>query len=815
MHCTIKLKFYTGTTMYKLLLTVIIFKAFGLFSLSQNGTDLKGFVSDERHQAMPGATVLLKGINRITVTDRNGYFIFTGLTLDKYQIEVSFIGYKPYSAQINLTNSTVLNIHLEPALLNLQEVLVTDHYAEERKAETPLNVEVVNSDYIRQNQGNSLMKSLERLPGVSTIDIGAGQSKPVIRGLGFNRVVVIENGIRHEGQQWGADHGLEIDQYAAGRVEVVRGPSSLQHGSDAIGGVVQVKHEELPRGKLLGGILDLTAKSNNQLGGGSLLLYSHQNRFTFGFRATLVDYADYRVPTDSVDIYSYRAPLHERKMRNTAGNEKNLHFTLGYSGEKYSGKIYVSNLNTKMGFFANAHGLEPRMVDTQLHDRSDRDINYPYQTVNHFKIVNRNTWQSTNSDWKLELGYQNNFRQEWSQYVNHGYMPPIFPASQLFTSDLERAFNKHIFTGNLTYNIRFSEHTNLLAGFNSDFQNNTIDGRGFIIPSYEQFSTGAFLYLKHTFSDNTLVHLGLRNDFGHLTTKTYTDWYPSPHIENNDTVWVNLERAPALKRTSSSFTWSVGINQQIDHLRLKANLGKSFRIPLAKELAANGVNYHQFSYEKGNPTLRPETAYQLDVGAEWHTRTFAIELSPFATYFPNYIYLNPTHLHDRLYGNGHQVFEYTQSQVWRLGGEMHAHYQVIKPLQLGLIANYVYSRQVSGSKAGFTLPFSPPPSVLLKMKYSRNHIWFVKHSYIMADLKLAAPQNRVVPPEEKTPGYGTVNLGIGGTINNGKQTVDLALQVQNLLNHKYYNHSSYYRLINVPEPGRNIVLNINIPFVIN
>jgi iron complex outermembrane receptor protein len=145
------------------------------------------------------------------------------------------------------------------------------------KREESLNIEVVNDDYLRQNLGGSLMKSLERLPGVSTIDIGAGQSKPVIRGLGFNRVVVVENNIKHESQQWGADHGLEIDQFAAENIEVIKGPASLRYGSDAIGGIIHIKHNEVPQQNTIQGKVDIIGKSNNDLLGTSVFLMGRKN----------------------------------------------------------------------------------------------------------------------------------------------------------------------------------------------------------------------------------------------------------------------------------------------------------------------------------------------------------------------------------------------------------------------------------------------------------------------------------------------------------------------------------------------------------
>jgi len=148
----------------------------------------------------------------------------------------------------------------------------------------------------------------------------------------------------------------------------------------------------------------------------------------------------------------------------------------------------------------------------------------------------------------------------------------------------------------------------------------------------------------------------------------------------------------------------------------------------------------------------------------------------------------------------------------RYGSELHAHYELLKPLQLGLIGEYVYSEQLSGSKKGFSLPFSPPFSAILNLKYHRNKIALVYDTYLSVDFKYTASQQNIVPPEEITEGNQLINVSVGGLFKIKNQKINVSMQVQNLLNSKYFNHTSYYRLINVPEPGRNFVINITIPF---
>ena len=793
---------------------MLLFCNFILYSLSfgQNRYSLRGVVVNESHQPLTGASVILYPIEKGSITDNNGNFALSDLREGDYRIEISFIGYHSVSDTIRINGDKIYNAQLRVAFINLQEVVVSDNYSETRRKKEPLNIEVVNDDFLKQNLGGSLMKSLERLPGVTTIDIGSGHSKPLIRGLGFNRIVVVENNIKHEAQQWGVDHGLEIDQYAINSIEVIKGPASLIYGSDAIGGVIDLKSRKIPVNNTIGGSVDLSGKTNNDFLGTSFSISGRKNWLFADFRATILSYGDYKVPTDSVDIYSYRAALYNNHLRNTAGKEHNLHFSFGVIQSTFQSRFFISDINSKNGFFANAHGLEPRNVDTGLHDKSNRDIHYPWHDVKHFKMINTSqyTWEKMRLE--ADLGYQRNFRQEWSHYVNHGYMPALFPDTLRFKPDLERQFNKYVYSGNIKLVFDPTGKAHFSAGINSEYQDNGINGRGFIIPAYRQWNVGAYIFGKYAFTERSLVQTGVRYDYGYINTQEYSDWFPTPVINNFDTTFQYLIRADDINRSFSNTSWSVGYNYNPDQWMFKANVGKSFRMPIAKELAANGVNYHHFSYEVGNADLSPETSFQFDAGIEYNGKKFAIGITPFLNYFSNYIYLNPTSEHDRLYGSGNQVFYYTQSRVLRYGSEIHAHYQVIKPLQLGVIGEYVYSQQLSGAKKGFALPFSPPASAILNIKYQKAKIKYIENAYLSLDYRITATQNHIVPPEELTDGHQVINIRIGGNLKLKNQMVNISLQVQNLLNNQYFNHASYYRLINVPEPGRNLVVNFSIPF---
>lgn len=786
-------------------LVVLLLMLFGISGSLRSQYVVSGSVSTKRRVPLEGAHIHVD--RQWTASDTFGRYQLGEISGGKHRIIVSFVGYRTRDTLVEVKGDLTLHFFLEPDVSDLSEVVVrTDGAAEKDKKTSSVGVETVSSQYLRKNLGGSLMQSLENIGGVTSIGIGSGQSKPVIRGLGFNRVVVTESGIKHEGQQWGADHGLEIDQYGVGSVRVVKGPQSLLYGSDAVGGVIEIEKPKPPRENSFGGSVEFTGKTNNNLFGSSVNLFGRKKKLFFDARFTSIDYADYKVPTDYITIYSYRARLHDQRLRNTAGNERNLHLSAGYVSGGFSSVFYISNLHTKSGMFANAHGLEPRNVDEELHDASKRDIHNPYQDVNHLKVINRTRFDSGVHHFEFDLGFQYNDRQEFSDYISHGSMPPVYPDYMQVPLTLERAFSKNVYSANLKDAFVIGKH-DLTVGVNLEHQNSRSGGWGFVIPTYRQYSGGVFAYDKFSVSEALLLHFGARYDYGSIETDPYFDWFQT--VVNAQPEY--LQRGYEMQRNFHSPSWSVGVNYNPGKWALRANIGQSFRMPIAKELASNGVNYHQFSYELGNSGLDAEKSYQLDLGAVWESGGFLAEVSPFLNYFSNYIYLNPTPRYDFAYGAGNQIFEYTQSRVLRYGSELKVNYRFLENYAFAVVGEYVYSEQLSGEKKGYTLPFSPPPSLLLNFTYTSD-FGKLRNVYGSVDFKMVAAQNNIVPPENKTPGYGLVNLGFGGEIPFAGRHLSVNLQVQNLFNKAYLNHTSFYRIIGVPDPGLNVIGSLKIPF---
>ncbi|WP_235972650.1 TonB-dependent receptor [Pedobacter ghigonis] len=790
---------------------MLLFSTFFCLGSFAQTYPVNGLVTDGSHHPLAGITVKLSKTNVYALSDSLGKFYFQ-LVNGSYEIQVNAMGFHPLTSKIVVDGKAIQKVlKLQAHTRVLKEVTIKSKANEERMREESLNVEIVKADFIQRNLGGSLMNTLQRLPGIKTIGIGSGQSKPLIRGLGFNRVVVVDKGIKHEGQQWGADHGLEIDQFATEEVELIKGAASFAYGADAIGGAINIKAPAMPAPNSFGGDVNLIGKSNNGLYGTSVRLFQRKEKLFFDGRFTYQNYGDYRVPTDILYVYDFAVGLHKNYLRNTAGRETGIHFNTGYVTEKFKTIFYLSNTYSKSGFFANAHGLEPRRVDTELHDASARDILMPSQQVNHFKLINRSTLVTGNHHLELELGYQRNFRQEYNHYVNHGYMPAVYPATMNIPIDLEREFDKQVYSLMAKNQIKLGKHL-LQIGLNGEMQDNLINGWSFLVPAFQQKSLGLYAYDKFKVNDKLLLHGALRYDMAQLNLFGYTDWFFSETAGGSQE---KLLRAANLGRNFNSLVWSVGMNYNAGLFELKANVGKSFRMPIAKELGANGVNYHYFSYEKGNPNLGPEQSYQADFSVAFKTEKWLARLSPFFNYFPNYIYLNPTSAHDYFYGAGNQVFEYAESEVMRYGGEAQVKYQFGKQWSSEVLVEYLYARQLSGDKKGYTLPFSPPASALFNLTYSPQKFLGNADTYFSLDYRITSAQNNIVPPERKTAGYNLFNFQAGTRLHIGQYPLSISAQVQNVFNTRYLHHTSFYRLISLPEQGRNVVLSVKIPFNFN
>lgn len=792
--------------------------------LAQNFYTLSGIVSDiKTGLPIEGAAVSLEGTRVGMFTNKDGQYNFCDIKEGRYKLDIQYIGYENDSVIFNITRNMVYNIQLKPSSISLNEVIVKGN--EHDLSKTISNVGSSRSVIIDKPTIN-FSKLLTNVSGVSTIDIGSGISKPVIRGLGFNRIAVINRGITQQNHQWGADHGLEINQFDFESATVHKGANSLMFGSDAMAGAIEVEPEGFAKPvysengvyqwlepKFRGEAILWGATNNDMLGGAFKGSWQKQKYFVRAIYS-YQDYADYRVPASEFNYLSYNFPIHNKQLKNTAGKEQNISLSAGYILNKNLRTIFnVSDNYQKAGFFSGAHGIPD--ASKMEPDGSTRNIDMPYSNANHFTVTNNTQWQNSSVRLLINTGYQDNHRQEFSYFHSH-YGSQTPPAD--IDPNLELDFKLKTYSSNARLFVDENEVWRKTIGISFEHQENRVGGYNFFLPRFNQTTAGIFLVNNYYATPKLYFTGGIRYDIGGIDITGFYDPNLAQYLQNKGYSQTEIDenawRAYDTDRHFGSFSGSVGLNytENSEHyLSVFTNIGKSFRFPTAAELGSNGVHHGAFRHEVGNPNLDAEQGYSFDAGFVLDKpRSYRVELNLFANYFSNFIYLQPS-LEWSLLPDAGQRYNYMQSKALIGGGEYKLSWNVTPEIVLTTGGEYVQNENLD---THYPLPFTPPFSMKNEIAYSKNkdqgklsyyglsfsHQWF-------------ADQNRIANGEEKTPGANLFNITAGADYKISKKcTVRLNIQAQNIFDTRYLNHLSFYRKLNIPEPGRNIQVFIRIPF---
>lgn len=683
----------------------------------------------------------------------------------------------------------------------LPDVEVSTDYQYTRNRTETAPIEYVGRQFLLMEHSGSLSQTLSKLPGIHSMNIGAGFSKPSIRGMAFNRIVVAENGVKQEGQQWGADHGLEIDVFNIEQVEIRKGASSLQYGSDAMGGAIEIGDKNSFVPNAIVGDVSLIGKSNNALWGISTMLGFSKQHWAMKFRFTEQHWGDYGIPTDTISYLTWKIPVYNRKLKNTAGLERNLHAQFAYQKANYTTKLFVSNAYQKVGFFPGSHGIPS--IERVQPDALSRNIDLPNNNVNHLKAQWRQQLLLDASSFEWNLAYQNNHRQEWSLFHTH------YPNQQApeKNPELELEFRIETASSNLKWSRKNADDWNLDVGMDVQFQRNTIDGYGFLLPEFIRYAQGLYAYSSYQSNAKVRWEGGLRYDAGFINTASFRDDYLASYLTNKgyspSIVEEYAMRSEAVNRRFGDFSGTLGMVYDISTGQLlKWHFGRSFRLPGANELSSNGLHHGAFRHEQGDATLPSEKAWQLDLAYMYSKGSLTISVSPFVSWFDNYIYLNPTGEWSLLPHAG-QIYRYTAQKALFAGGELSIGVRLSEHFRYAFSGEYVYTYNLDEKMA---LPYSPPSTIRNRVEY-KNRL-----GILHIENELIAAQNRISRNEERTPGACLFHAGLQAKLSFSR-TVDLniGLSIQNIFNTQYFNHLSFYRRLEIPEPGRNIQLIINIP----
>lgn len=745
-------------------------------------------------EPLAGAAVVLLERNTGTLTDQEGRFVFTALREGVYTLQVSYMGFRSQWKRVELSHNTdEVVFWLEATHIELDEVIVRESRTGMIQPEQSVSVTIAGSDFLRGASTTTLAQSLQRLPGIHSMDIGTGISKPMIRGLGFNRLVVAQNNIKQQGQQWGADHGLEVDPYAVERVEITKGPAALLYGSDAIGGALNIRPPVIPQENSTSGEVIGVAHSNNDLLGGSAMLATHRQGRFLRLRMSFKDYADYRVPADEFVYNTWRIPIPQQRLKNTSGTDRGFSVHTGIRRGWGISSLSVSNFKQVAGFFPASHGI-PNPGSLQQ-PGNPRRTDYPRQEVSHLMA----TWNSIlllgAHHLEVDLGYQNNHRQELNPPHVHG----LGPLPEGFT-ELELIL--HTFSAGIRYHHKPSAKQSFVVGMAAGAQQNIRGGYNFLLPDYRSADWGVFGISRYAVSDRFRINGGVRVDFASLVVEGFQE----PVWLDNQTISHYRERAADQDRHYANLAFSTGLSwmPQKD-FNVTFNVGRSFRNPNPIELSANGIHHGSFRHEQGDTALVPERAWQLDVGFTWSVKEFYFNVSPFVNYFPNFLFLNPSGVFSSLPGAG-QIWRFEQAPALHLGGELYADWHITHALHASLGAEWVWARNLDEH---YPLPNTPPAALLTELNYDFGNLHRLVNSLVLkSSLRAVGAQHQVARNEPPTQGYLLLNAGVQFKRSFFQRPLEALVMVNNLMDKRYQNHLSFYRILELPEPGRNITLQI-------
>jgi iron complex outermembrane receptor protein len=784
---------------------------------------LSGRVLDQStQQPLPGATVFFPDLKQSTATDADGRFSFQNLPRGRFLVQVRSLGYGTLVRTVDTGAGPLADLSLAPAVTELGQVVVTGVSASTELRRSPVPTTVVDREELNRRASTNVIDAIARTPGVNQITTGAAISKPVIRGLSSNRVITLNNGAKQEGQQWGDEHGIEIDEYSIDRAEIIKGPGSLLYGSDGMAGVVNfVAPDPVDNGRVVGSVT-ANYQTNNRLQGYSLMNAGNLNGFNWMVRGSGKVAGDYR---NRYDGRVYNSGFRELNGSGYLGLNKSW----GYS------HLTFSSFNQELGLIEGARdsvsGLFTReelgrggaysvLVDPGEFRGYELDV--PRQQINHLRIGTDNNFILGTSRLTLNLGWQQNLRREFGE-VTAPNEPSLY--FQLRTFDYAaRYFLPELGGWNTTVGV---------SGMRQENQNL---GEEFLIPAYRLFDGGVFGVSKRTFGRLDLSG-GLRYDQRRLTA---------------DALWLGADEQPvaigtpgaeqkfgAFQNTYRNWSGSLGGAFSVtDDLVLKANLSRGFRAPNIAELGSNGVHEGTTRYEIGNPKLKAETSLQSDLGLSLNTEHVTFSLDGFDNRIQNFIFprrianaaggdstrVNPED------GEEYRVFVYGQSQANLYGGELTVdlHPHPLDWLHFENSFSMVRSRRLGQAEGEKWLPFTPADRLQSELRVSFRKVPGlnrVANVYARVGLEHNFAQRRIFgafDTETPTSAYTLINLGAGTDLTNGKgrTLASLLVSVNNLFDVAYQNHLSRLKYTDVNyltgrmgvfNMGRNVSVKLLVP----
>lgn len=805
---------------------------FSLKCVSQNSLSGK-VVEKETNEALPQAIISLPDLKKSTLTDKEGKYKIENLPKGKFVVLVKYVSYTTQIREVEINGETKIDFEMVHSVTEFETIVVTGVSSVTEQRQNPVPAIAIPKERLLENSSTNIIDAVAKEPGISQITTGSGISKPVIRGLGYNRTLVLVNGIRQEGQQWGDEHGIEVDEFSVDRVEVIKGPGSLFYGSDAMAGVINLLSPYPPQeGKVLGTIYTNYQSNNNSFG------WSAMNAGTLNGV-----HWDARITSKQAGNYSNR---YDGKVFNSGWNEFNVNGNLGLIKKWGFSNLHISRFNQELGIpqgkrdsagnfvkdvlIGDSIIIQEPVTETELNGKT---LLNPKQNVRHIRVSSDNMFIVNKVRLYVNMGWQQNHRKEFEIHIpenSHGH------------SHNHGAEDEHpmqymmLSTWNYDAKLFFPEAKgwNISTGINGMVQSHANKGEEFLIPEYNLTDAGGFLFARKSFGK---IHFsgGTRYDYRIVHSKELLlDTLGKPTNEDNP---FHKHKFQKFNADFSNVSGSAGISYLFKNDNvLKLNIARGFRAPNIAEMASNGHHHGALRYEIGNNALLPETSMQADAEVLFNTAHVSAKLGVFNNLVRKYIFirkLSSVFGGDSLFisesdADTLPVFKFTQGNAQLHGGEIaiDIHPHPFDWLHFENSFSYVNALLKNSTDSTTYLPFTPAPmfSSELKMEFQKLKK-NLRHSYFFIKTDVVLKQNKIYSAygtETETPGYILLHLGIGSEMHvKEKKLFSFHVNVTNLTDVAYQNHLS--RLKYAPENlitgrrgvfnmGRNISFKIVIPF---
>lgn len=738
----------------------------------------------DNNEELSFAVIKVLTTDQILQSDAHGEFSLKGLCKGTQRFLVQHFDCRDTVLTVELTRTTKVMFRLPHSVNQLKEVDVMDKRAEMRKTQTE---SLLSQQELEAGKGQPLGELLKNVSGVSTLNTGATISKPMLHGMQGNRLLILNNGVRQEGQQWGNEHAPEIDPFTAKKISVVKGVAAIRYGSDAIAGVVLAEADELPDTAALTGEMSLAGFSNGKTGAAAARLQGYFDRlryFSWRIQGSLKKGGNIRTP----DYF----------LTNTGLEERNFSYTLGYHRKKLGLELYYSQFNTQIGIYKGSHiGNLSDLQNALLYGRPVDSlstfsyvIDRPYQIAEH-ELVKGAAHYHFSPRWRANLQYawQYNIRKEYDLRR----LTSEERAAGVVAPDLDLRLNTQSLDAVL-------EHDNIrsfrgMAGLTLLRQENVYQGR-FFVPNYLNSSWGAFVTERFVMP-HVEFEAGLRYDEKHLNSFYFVN-----------KVWTSS------RRDFRNWTGNGGLIWKADScFHLFVNAGTAWRAPAPNELYSNGIHQGLSAIERGDSLLATEICYNVTASGIFKSKNLNVEATMYYNRFSNFIYLQPTGQLELTIRGAFPVFDYRQADATIYGVDVKGDLRLHKKLSLlfkGMIvrgwneAVNDYLIYMPGDRGDLSLKFLLPEAGFLKETFFQ-----INNSFVARQWRVPANSDFAPPPA----GYYLLGIQLGGTFHLKHQPVEINFSVSNLLNTRYREYLDRFRYY-CDAQGASYNLRINLPLVL-